>query len=79
MLPQALRPWLAVANGGAPAYHVLSDQPGDADQPEGLNPFPAGHLFGIHQWITLRELSDRLEFTAGFTPCLRSDVRVSGA
>ncbi|TKW65938.1 MAG: hypothetical protein DI616_12375 [Paracoccus denitrificans] len=68
MLPQALRPWLAVSNGGAPAYHVLPDQPGDADQPEGLNPFPAGHLFGIHQWITLHELSERLEFTAGFTP-----------
>lgn len=68
MLPQALRPWLAAVNGGAPAFHILPDLPGDADQPEGLNPFPGGYLNGIHQWISLRELSDRLEFTPGFSP-----------
>lgn len=64
-LPQTIKPYLRAVNGGQPHFNLLPELPGKTEQEEGLEPFPGGQLLGVHQWVSLKELSDRLEFKFG--------------
>lgn len=67
-LPAELKPYLGAVNGGMPCFNTLPEIRGTAEQPGGLEPFPGGVLLGIHRWITLETLSDRLEFQFDIPP-----------
>ncbi|MFV0277459.1 MAG: SMI1/KNR4 family protein [Parahaliea sp.] len=64
-LPAALRPFLAAVNGGLCLFDTL---PGRGEDGGELYPFPEHYLAGVQSWLSLRELSGRLEFAEGDRP-----------
>jgi hypothetical protein len=74
-LPSALKPFYEAINGGKTRFLMDSQRSSRADDRDGLGPFPdswsyyAASMLPIEQWISLRELSERIDFDPrGRTP-----------
>ncbi|MFK7753447.1 MAG: SMI1/KNR4 family protein [Sedimentitalea sp.] len=67
-LPVILRPFLSAANGGTPHFNLLPELSTEMEQDDRFELFPGGGLLGVHLWVPLKTLSDRLTFTFAHTP-----------
>jgi SMI1 / KNR4 family (SUKH-1) len=75
LLPDALKPFYEAVNGGNTRFLMDSQHPSRTDDRDSLGPFSdtwsyyAASMLPIERWISLRELSDRIEFDPrGTTP-----------
>ncbi|MFV0477904.1 MAG: SMI1/KNR4 family protein [Parahaliea sp.] len=66
-LPVELRPYMEAVNGGLVYYQYLPLPSGDR-----LYPFPGAYLMGVDYWLSLQDLSDRLEFVDSQIPWAQS-------
>ncbi|MGH1467517.1 MAG: SMI1/KNR4 family protein [Bdellovibrionales bacterium] len=64
-LPLELKPYLEISNGGSPYYNKSVAMKGGMDLDFKKGVFPGGRLLGVHRWVSLEELSGRLDFVHG--------------